>query len=423
MRVSRIALRLFLAVWSAPAFAQNAEADTRSDPSTSEVWQLEYRSALELIDEAPGLRAQAAANRQLRAAKAGITSLPSDLQLTAELGPRVAPSLAVQGRIAVSQGFMLSNLGDARRVALESRAVVGDSERMALRVLRRLNVSDAWLRVHTAHAASSAMQVELALADELARVSERGAQLGELTRADAADALAYAAEAKLGALAAEGELTDAKFDLMSSLAISERFVDVRADPPAVTQPTPERVRTVLARMQQLPVLARLNRRLDWLGTRARELRAQYSPQVTLGVALDRTDPTAWAGLATLGFSIPVRDRGARDRAELESERTVLRGEAAEQAVELRIQIERLLHEIAHSTETLQHLDERLLPAVDRGLAAREALFRSGEGTVLEIIVARRAALGLRVRRVRLHAARQSALLRFEELALAAGVSS
>jgi len=124
----------------------------------------------------------------------------------------------------------------------------------------------------------------------------------------------------------------------------------------------------------------------------------------------------------VGMTLPLRDRGLRERAEVSAERTALRGRTAEQRAALHVDIERLLHEIEHTHETLQHADEQLMPAIERGLVAREALFRSGEGTLLEIILARRNALALRLRRLRLQYDYISALLRFRELSIAVGIA-
>lgn len=406
----------------APLASPETGADVAAHRGTpeAEALPLAYDEALALLDHAPALRARIAATQQLRAAKQDVSSLQNDMQVSFEAGPRITSPVQGQGRVAVSQWLSLSGLGSARKDVLDAQADAVESERVELRVLRRLRVGQAWLRVHAAHASVAIAQAEYGLAQALAEVTQHAARLSELTRADAADAGAYAAEARLAVLSAEGELTDARLDLTHALAVSERVIDVRGDPPDIAPPTPNQEKLLHERIEQQPALLSLVRRAQALEARERAVRAMYRSQLYLGAALDRSDPSAWAVLGTVGFTLPWFDRGAHDRAELSAERTTLRGEADEQRAILHVEIERLLHEIEHAQATLNHADTELLPAVERGLAAREALFRAGEGTVIESIVARRNALALRMRRVQLHTGWLSALLRFRELAMAVG---
>ena len=427
MTIVVCALILLPRLGAKPLSAQPAQVGPLGEGShvgtpAEEALPLAYEAALALLEHAPELRARAAASAQLRAAARDVTALPADLTISVEAGPRVHPELKGQGRLGVIQSFALAALGDARRAALSSHASTQDAERAGQRLYRRLQVSQAWLRTHAAHAALGIAQGELQLAETLSQAAERGAELAELTRADAADAAAYAAEAKLGLLSAEGELIEARLDLTRTLAISDRVLDVRGEPPQLHEPTPADKAALHARIETQPALLSLQRQMAALDARKRELRASYASQLSLGVVLDRTDPGAWATLGVVGLTWPLADRGLRERAEVDAERTALRGRTEEQRAGLHVEIERLLHEIEHTHETLQHADERLLPAIERGLSAREALFRAGEGTVLEIVVARRNALGLRLRRLRLHHDFMSALLRFRELSLVVGIA-
>lgn len=418
-----LGLWLLLCARAQNAHAQRVEAGPgHAGTPPAEALPLAYDAALALLEHAPELRARAAASAQLREAARDVSALPSDLAVTLEAGPRVHPELEAQGRLGVTQSFALAGLGDARRQVLASHALSQDAERVGQRLFRRLTVSQAWLRTHAAHAALQIAQSELELAESLQRATERGAQLSELTRADAADASAYAAEAKLGLLSAEGELIDARLDLTHALAISDRVLDTRGEPPQIPEPTPAQQEALHARIDAQPALLSLMRQMAALDARERELRASYASQLALGVVLDRTDPRAWATLGVVGLTLPLADRGLRERAEVAAERTALRGRTAEQRATSHVEIERLLHEIEHTHETLQHADEQLMPAIERGLAAREALLRSGEGTVLETILARRNALGLRLRRLRLQYDYRSALLRFRELSIAVGIA-
>jgi outer membrane protein TolC len=380
-----------------------------------------YEDALARVERVPELNARVDAARGLQLASTRVSSLPSDLVLSAEAGPRVTPDRDVQGRIGVSQSFALAGLGGARREVLHGEAAALDAERAAALFERRVEVARAWLEVHYAQQAVAVAGNELGLAEDLARVTARGAELSELTRADAADAQGYAAEARLNFLSAQGLLIDARYQLTRALGVSDRVLDAGGETPELEVPSASRVAALNARLERSPALAALVMQVAVVHARMRELGAEHASQIAVGAIADRTDPRGFAVLGMLSFTLPWEGRLARDRADLEASQAVLDGRLAAERTRGHVELDRLAHEIEHAREVLEQAETKLLPAIGAGLAAREALFRAGEGNALELILARRSALSLRVRRERLRTDLLFALARFAELSRALGV--
>jgi cobalt-zinc-cadmium efflux system outer membrane protein len=177
---------------------------------------------------------------------------------------------------------------------------------------------------------------------------------------------------------------------------------------------------LLARAAQLPEVVLAARRRSGIEARRQELDALHAPGLSVGVAIDRSDPQVWAALATVELGLPWRGRSERERAELRAQSEVTAGERQDLEAQARAQIGRALHEVEHRNEALARLDAELLPAVERGVLARERLFAAGELTAGELIVARRALLVQRLRRERERVLQLLALIELDELRVATG---
>jgi outer membrane protein TolC len=90
------------------------------------------------------------------------------------------------------------------------------------------------------------------------------------------------------------------------------------------------------------------------------------------------------------LSLPLFDRGQRERAELMATaarlRVGLQGAEAGAQVDLR----QALHDVDHFGGVSRLLQDTLLPAAAREVALRERLLLAGDGTILEVLWARRA---------------------------------
>ena len=394
---------------------EGAHAGDHDLSHPEELWPVSYAQALDWIDRTPEVRSRIDAARGLVERRNQVTALPSDLMLSAEAGPRLGEGSTAAGRIGASQTFALAALGDARRGVLHDAARVLTAEQRSVRFARRSEVARAWLELSYAHKALEVATRERGLAEELARVTLRGVSLGELTAADAADASAYAAEAQLNQLAAEGALADARFELSRSLAVVDRLLDARGEPPQLSALSTHEREQLHARIAAVPAVIEQLRQIELVDARKRELQASHAPQLGVGVLLERGDAASLTALATATLSVPLRERATREHAELDATQRILHGNMEQARARAHVELERLIHDAEHAQRLVEYTERELMPAIDKGLQAREALFRAGESSVLELILARRSALVLRLRQERGRIDRAAALARLSEL--------
>ena len=194
-------------MWAVPLLAIVAAVTASPPPPVKEA--ITFDEALGLAEASP---AQAGLRRAVEVKRAGdahVSALPSNPVLL--LQPAVAPRDAArrpEGQLSLSVPFNLSGLGGARRDAASRETAALDAQARAEALSRRLDAARAWIDLWAAELAEKLSREELALAEELAARTRRAAESAALTRADAADADAYLAEARLLALSVEGEVTD-----------------------------------------------------------------------------------------------------------------------------------------------------------------------------------------------------------------------
>ena len=327
------------------------------------------------------------------------SSLPGNPQLL--LQPAAAPREArrrPEGQVSLQVPFSLAGLGPARREASRREVAALGAQARAEALSRRLDAARAWIDLWAAELVGKAAREELALADELAARTRRAAESAALTRADAAEADAYRAEAALLALSAEGEVTDL------GLALARATGRTRPDPLATRgqlpiPEVPERAGwpALLAAAGGLPSAQALALSAEAERARAAEARAARGLELTLGAQLQRDAQGRELALATVGFNLPFFERGARESAPREAEAARLRGAAESAARDAALELARVLHEVEHTAEVLRAVEQGLVPAALESTRLREAALRSGDATVLEVLVARRAAANARAR--------------------------
>jgi outer membrane protein TolC len=131
--------------------------------------------------------------------------------------------------------------------------------------------------------------------------------------------------------------------------------------------------------------------------RAEEVRGARGLQLHLGISALREYDGAKGGVATLTFTPPLFDRGARERAPLLASAARLEGEAHEATAQGSTSLAQAFHEVEHSHEVRETLEQQLLPATEEAARLRELLFKAGDSTVPEVVLARRALSAARIR--------------------------
>lgn len=353
---------------------------------------LSFAEALRLASAAPAVTAMAEALRKQRGLSARVSALTSNPQLTTQAGYRFLsqPERGVELQVYLQQGFNLSGYAGARRRAARQDDEALAAELRALHLARQLSTAQTWLSLWGALQALMEARRELDLAAEFLRRVERAAQTAVLTKIDVAEAQAYQAETQLAALSLEGEV----FDLGVALAQGTGQAGVaRAQGPLpdLPAPTEEEGARLLARAEALPEPAARRLRALAEGGRMEEQRASRGAQIQVGLGYLREAPAAMVGLGTLGLSLPLFDRGERELALLTAARERQAGEAREAGLRARGEVAQIVHEVVHSGEILAQLRDHLVPATQETVRLREAALRAGETTVLELLIARRAA--------------------------------
>ncbi len=430
---------MFVCLLLAAAVAAGAGSSSAPPPRDApEHWEpaahdrpppsITFDEALGLSDRAPsveGAREAASAHADLAGRVSSLTSNP---ELRIEPGYRLSASAdartRVEGTASLSQSWSLAGLGGRRRAAVAAEGRVLVAEARATSLARRLAAAQAWIDLWAAQAALADARQEVGLAGDLAAQTDRGAAAALLTRADASDAAAYRAEARLLALSVEGEATDLGFRLARESARPPVALATRGELPHPPLPPAARWDDLVARAGALPEVTarRLAAHAD--AARAAEARAGRGTQLATSVAIQRDNRGEYVAFAGLGFTLPVFDRGEREAAPFSAAAARGQREAEDAAQAASAELARDFHEVEHTGEVLVELEAGFLPASREAARLREVAFQAGDATVLEVLVSRRSAAAARARLQRARAAhawaRVKVWLELAELARADG---
>lgn len=391
------ALALFLCAGLCRA-APGAPAVVPVVHESGERLALTFAQALHRAGAAPGVSAAALSLQSQRALSARISRMTQNPQLTAQGGYRFLsePERGAELQIYLQQGFNLSGYAGARRRAAQADDEALAGELQALRLSRELQAAQAWLSLWGATQALGEARRELELSAEFLRRVDRAAQTAVLTRVDVAEAQTYQAETQLAALALEGEVFDLGVEL-ARVSGGGGVARAAGPLPELPQPTEEEGAKLLQRAAALPEPAALRLRALAEAARYTEHHASRGVNLQVGVGYLREAPAAMVALGTLGLALPLFDRGEREQALLAASRERQQGEAQEAALRARAEVTQVLHEVIHSGEILAQVRDHLVPASQETVRLREAALRVGETTVLELLLARRAAAQARGR--------------------------
>jgi outer membrane protein TolC len=389
-------------MWAVPLLALVAFASPPLEANTS----ITYDEALGLAAASPAVSGARRAVEVKREGDAHVSSLPSNPLVL--LQPAVAPRDAMrrpEGQLSLTVPLSLAGLGSARRDAATRETATLDAQAHAEALSRRLDAARAWIDLWSAELAEKLSREELALATELADRTRRAAESAALTRADAADADTYRAEALLLALSVEGEVTDLGLALSRAVSRGTPVVlSTAGQLPSPEVPGRDRWPSLVAAAGALPAPRALQLSAEAEKARAVEARAARGFEVALGAMAQRDATGRDLFLATVGFNLPFFERGAREAAPRAAEAVRLEGAAVDASRVAAADLARSLHEVEHSAEVLRAIETGLVPAALESVRLREAALKAGDATVLEVLVARRTAIQARSRAIRALAA-------------------
>lgn len=410
------------AVWLCLVAIAVSEVPSRAHPSAR---TLSFAEAMQRSREAPAVRAVEAALSAKRAADRRIGTLTHNPQISVESGYRDdTGGRGAVVQVAVQQGFSLSGYAIARRRSVEHEETALAIEVREALLRQRLGSARLWTELWGTAQAEQLARDEVELARQMLQQTERLAKSGAVTQVDVATASTYLAEVEARRMAVEGEAVEQGLSLGRFLGLGEA-VRVAGVPEEAILPslTDSLVVEALRRCAQLPEPA-LRRTAEQVElARARELAAQRGTQLWLG-AMALHEPTApWAAFGTLTLSLPMFDRGQRERADLLAAAARMRVGAEGAEAGAQVELRQALHEVEHFGELDKLLEQTLVPAAAREVALREKLLNAGDGTILEVLLSRRALVAARAQAVRVRASLLGSRHRLSLFFIALGLSA
>ncbi len=350
------------------------------------------------FDEAIGLSVQApdvrgaeqavAAKHDMRGRMSTMTSNP---QLYLQPGFRARPEgnqgIEVQG--SVTQSWNLAGLSSARSTTARLEEAELSAQARVLALTQRLDAARAWIDLWSAERVLEVVTREAVLGGEFVRLVEKAVAASAITKADLAEARAYHAETRLSVIGAEGEVFERGLQLARVLAANADPLSSTGDLPVAPVPAGTNRKETLQRAAGLPTVQ--NKALAAEVERARnaEEKASRGTSLSLGVYVQRDSPRGFVGYGAVGLTLPLFDRGERERSVTVARAAQLEGQTKREAVNAVADLALGFHEVDHTQEVVDTILGAIIPPLEEAVAARMRIFEAGESTMLEVITARR----------------------------------
>lgn len=355
--------------------------------------------------EAPSVRAVAESLRVKRSLDENLGAMVANPQVTVQAGYR--NDTGGQGadvQLSIQQGLNLAGFAKARRRTAELESAALQAEWQAALLQERLGAVRLWSELWGAEQAEENASEEVELAKQLLLRTERLFAGGAVTQVDVATAKTYLAEVQTRHLSIEGEVVELGLSLSRWLGQSGALHAVgQPHEPKLPKLDDTLVSEALRRLGELP--EPLRRRLGEQSERAKadETAAERGTQLSVGAMVLREPTAPWAAFGTLSLSLPVFERGQRERANLMATAARRKIESEAALSEAQGDFRQLLHDVSHFGDLAKLIGETLLPSAEREVSLRERLLLAGDGTVLEVLQARRAYLTARTQAARVQA--------------------
>jgi outer membrane protein TolC len=170
-------------------------------------------------------------------------------------------------------------------------------------------------------------------------------------------------------------------------------------PPGPAVPDAAQVEQLAAALERSPRVASALATLEADTARLAEWQARTSWQSSVVFTAQRDVPPGLVVFGGLSLTPPLFDRGERETGPLAQARARAQAGVAQARVDARTELQMLVHEVEHTGETLHLVEGSLVPPAAERLRLRELQLQQGHATVLEVLLARRAALGAQARAV------------------------
>lgn len=353
--------------------------------------KISFDEAIGLSIQAPHVRGAERAVEEKHALRGQISTMTSNPQLYLQPGYRVAPvpNQGVEVQASVMQSWNLAGLSSARITTARLEESTLSAQARALALTQRLDAARAWIDLWCAERVLEVVTREAALGGEFVRLVEKAAAASAVTKADVADARAYHAETRLSVIAAEGEMNERGLLLARVLAAPADPLSSAGDLPAAPVLVGKNRHEMLQKVAQLPTVQSKALEAEVERARHAEEKAARGSTLSLGVYLQRDSPGGFVGYGAVGLTLPVFDRGERERSVVVARAAQLEGEAKREVANAAVDLALGLHEIDHTQDVVDAISGAMIPALEEAVASRMRIFEAGEATLLEVITARR----------------------------------
>jgi cobalt-zinc-cadmium efflux system outer membrane protein len=375
--------------------AAPAAAPVDTGPDGPRVHGVTFSEALRSADGAPRERGLHQALKLRHERDSDLRGMEDPLEVTFYPGARINPRSEVgpQLQLQITQSIPLERLGAARRRAAKAEREELSIAADAARLQRRLDVARAWLDDWALREQSRLLGRELKASERWVEATRKLLDAGESTRTELATARGWKTEVELEALAVEGMVHHAGLRLAELVGVSSVDPVLAVGEPPIVDLTAADLRRVAEGADELP--ATVAPRLAAAAARAREveMRAAAGWKLDLGgmAQVDQPEP-AIGVFGQVGVRIPIWGRNRRGQALERGQAARFQGEAEEQSLRTAREIRDALHELRHTEEQVEALENRLVPALEEVTALEVRSLSLGESTTRRVVEARRSSL-------------------------------
>lgn len=375
--------------WSALTLAANLATAVATPSSPSK--KVSFDEAIGLSVQTPDVQGTERAVAEKHEMRGRISTMTSNPQLYLQPGVRVAPTpnQGVEVQASVMQSWNLAGLSSARTTTARLEEETLSAQSRALALTQRLDAARTWIDLWTAERILEVTTQEAALAGDFVRLVEKAVSASASTKADLADARAYHAEARLSVIAAEGEVLERGLLLARSLATGSDALGSSGNLPAVPGVVETNRKAALQKVTNLPAVQSKVLEAEVERARSAEEKAARGTSLSLGVYLQRDSPGGFVAYGAVGLTLPLFERGERERSVTVARAAQLEGEKKRETANAAVDLALGFHEIDHTQEVVDTMATAMIPALEEALASRMRIFEAGEATILEVITARR----------------------------------
>jgi len=362
--------------------------------STSDV---SFEEAISLGEKLPSVEAvkSSLAARNAGDKAIGGTLQPTQLTLMPGAAQNTQNERGFEWQANLLQGFNLKNLGGARRKTAQAEREALAQQVRAEALKGRMEAASFWLQLYTLEQLEGLLDSEIKVAEDYVAAVERAFRAGVGTSADVAEAQSSAAELEQERLVVEGLRFEAAAHLAQAMG---RPLDAaNAHPPLHTQgalpkvslPSLEELSAYVRSLESLPEIAL--QKLVETASRARavEVSAEFAPVLQVGAQFEQTMDKTLIGYGVATLTFDVFGAGAKDTSQARAEAEAASFQNMSSRHKAQTAFVLAVHEVEHTELQLLSLETRVLPAARALREKREALLKAGEGTVFEMLSAKR----------------------------------